>query len=50
MNIDRRDFAIAILFLIVWAMTIHYAVQQGREIGYWEHEAEENTYACEVFT
>jgi len=47
---SSKDVLILILALILWAVTVRDAYQQGAEDGYWEHEAEENVYQCEVNT
>ena len=47
---SNKDALIIILGLILWAVTVRDAYQQGAEDGYWEHEAEENVYQCEVNT
>jgi len=46
--VDRRDWVILALGLILWAVTVRYAYDTGVEKGWWEHEAEENAYGCEV--
>lgn len=45
---DRRDWIITILGLIVWTTTLFFAYRTGADAGYWEHEAEENVYGCQV--
>ena len=47
---DWRDTWIIVLTLILWMVTVSSAYKNGREDGYWEHEAEENVYDCEVMT
>ena len=49
MKLERRDFVIFVLVLFVWAISLHEAYRAGDEHGYWEHEAEENVYACRTF-
>lgn len=50
MKLDRRDIVIVILILFVWAITIRESYKTGVDDGYWEHETEENAYACMVFS
>jgi hypothetical protein len=43
-----RDAAILLLAFIVLGFVLRYVYFMGVEDGYWEHEAEENVYVCEV--
>ena len=50
MKMERKDVVILVLILFVWAMTVRESYVAGVDDGYWEHEAEENVYACRTFT
>lgn len=39
---------IAELFM-VWGVSLWVAYSEGNDAGYWEHEAEENVYNCQVY-
>ena len=41
-------FAGRVFILIAIALSYVYVYKTGVEDGYWEHEAEENIYKCEV--
>ena len=49
MKMERRDFVILLLIVFVWAITIRESYKTGVDNGYWEHEAEENSYVCQAF-
>ncbi len=45
---DSR-LVVLVLALLLFASIIREAYRTGVEDGYWEHEAEENVYACRTF-
>ena len=49
MKMERKDVVILVLIVFVWAITIRESYKTGVDDGYWEHEGEENVYACRTF-
>ena len=52
MKLKRRTESrlLIMCLLIMFVLVAYISYQAGAEDGYWEHEAEENAYFCEVFT
>jgi len=52
MKLTERTESLLIVFLLVCVLGLsnYISYTQGVDAGWWEHEAEENVYACQVLS